>query len=78
MRVIPNPHSKLLASAIVGAVGLAVPPDSEPPAGMAVLLLYVPLDNMVEKNPIEIQTDLGLPWAVEDGSTAWLDELVTK
>lgn len=75
MRVTPNPKSTLLANAVVGGVGLAIPPDSDPPAGMAVLVLFVPLHEVDGKNPIEIQQDLGLPWAVEDGSSAWLDEL---
>jgi hypothetical protein len=60
-RTIPNPNSRLLANAIVGGVGLGMPPASTPPEGMATVLLYVPTSLVAGKTPIEIQDDLGLP-----------------
>lgn len=74
-RLIPNPDSYLLKNAVVGGVGMSAPPDSAPPAGMGVVLLYVPLTQLSGMAPPDIQTDLGLPWAVEGGGAAWFDEL---
>lgn len=71
----PNPRSKLLKSAVVGGAGLGLPPDSVPPSGMGVLLLYIPLEQLTNMTLPNIQADLGLPWAVEGGGTAWFDEL---
>lgn len=75
MRVIPNPQSRMLANAVVGGSGLGIPPDSTPPAGMAVVVLYVPIEQMVGKNPVDIQRDLGLPWYAEGGPAVWFDEM---
>jgi hypothetical protein len=74
-RTIPNPDSALLRNAVIGGAGLGVPPDSEPPAGMGCVLLYVPLQQLVAMAPPDIQSDLGLPWAVDGGGSAWFDEL---
>lgn len=74
VRIIPNPKSDLLSNAVVGGVGLSLPPDYDPPPGMAVVLLYVPVEHMSGKSPLEIQEDLGLPWFAEDGAPVWFDE----
>ena len=74
-RTIPNPDSALLRQAIIGGAGLGVPPDVEVPPGMAVVLLYVPVQELTRRSMPEIQADLGLPWAADDGSGVWLDEL---
>lgn len=70
----PNPTSTLLPNAVVGGCGMGVPPDSDPPPGMGVVLLYVPLGLVVGKSPPEIQRDLGLPWSVEGGGSYWFDD----
>ncbi|GIL13728.1 MAG: hypothetical protein BroJett038_24480 [Chloroflexota bacterium] len=74
-RTIPNPSSVLLKNAVVGGAGLGMPPDATPPAGMGVVLLYVPLSDLTTMAAPDIQADLGLPWAVEGGGAAWFDEL---
>lgn len=74
-RKIPNPNSKLLKQAIIGGAGMGVPPDSAPPPGMAVVLLYVPTATLTGMTPPDIQTDMGLPWAINGGGQAWFDEL---
>ena len=73
-RTIPNPKSVLLKSAVVAGAGLELPPDSSPPAGMGIVLLYVPLAQLTTMSPPDIQADLGLPWAVQGGGGAWFDE----
>lgn len=72
-RKIPNPNSTLLANAVIGGCGMGVPPDSDPPPGMGVVVLYVPLPLLADKSPLDIQGDLGLPWSVEGGETYWFD-----
>ena len=76
-RKIPNPESKLLASAVVGGAGMGIP-GFDLPKGMGAVLLFVPISEIAGKNPMEIQSDLGLPWAIEDESGAcsgtWFDE----
>lgn len=74
-REIPNPNSALLSQAIVGGAGLRLPPGLEPPPGMAMVLLYVPAKELTTRSMPEIQADLGLPWAADDGTGVWLDEL---
>ena len=74
-RTTPNPNSVLLRNAVVGGAGLGLPPNSAPPPGMGVLLLYVPLAQLTTMTPPDIQNDVGLPWAVETGGSAWFDEL---
>lgn len=72
----PNPESKMLAQAVVGGVGLSIPPDAgTPPEGMAAVLLYVPLSLVNAKSPIDIQADLGLPWSGPAGEPIWFDSL---
>lgn len=78
MRTIPNPKSQLLAGAIVGGVGLTAPRNATPPEGMGLVLLYVPLEELADKNPLDIQADLGLPWFCHNGPPMWLDELGEK
>lgn len=77
----PNPESRLLAGAIIGGAGLGVPPGEAPP-GMAAVLLYVPIECVVGKSPIELQADLGLPWIASDDDGnwegIWLDELLQQ
>lgn len=75
MRNIPNPHSQMLACAIVGGAGLTLPPKVDVPEGMAAVVLFVPMEHVIGKSPIEIQEDLGLPWYCNGGSPAWFDEL---
>lgn len=74
-RTTPNPASTLLKSAVIAGAGMEVPPDSAPPAGMGVLILYVPLEQLAAMTLPDIQADVGLPWAVEGGGSAWFDEL---
>lgn len=38
-----NPNSQLLSKAIVGCAGLGLPSDVDVPAGMAAVLLLVPV-----------------------------------
>lgn len=74
MRDTPNKKSIILKHAVIGGAGLGSPPAIEPPSGMAAILLYVPLDQVVNKTPIEIQDDLGLPWHMDDGESVWFEE----
>ena len=74
MQVIPNPKSKLLAQSIVGGAGLTLPPQVTPPSGMALILLYVPLNEIAGKNPAQIQADLGIPWSLNHGQPYWFEE----
>lgn len=74
-RLIPNPSSCLLRKAIVGGAGLGLPPGIEAPPGMGMVLLYVPLEELTKRAPPDLQTDLGLPWASDDGKGVWFDEL---
>lgn len=76
IRTIPNPDSILLSSAVVGGAGLSLPPDIKPPDGMAVVVLFVPIETMLGKSPIAIQDDLGLPWNMVGGEPVWFDELL--
>jgi len=75
MRTMPNPHSELLVGAIVGGAGLTLPPEQEVPEGMAAVVLFVPMEKMLGKSPMDIQDDLGLPWHMEGGNPVWFDEL---
>jgi hypothetical protein len=75
MRITPNPKSMILANAVVGGAGLGSPPEITAPAGMGTVILYVPIDCVVGKTPIDIQNDIGLPWFVEDGPAIWFDEM---
>lgn len=70
---IPNPKSSILAKAVVGGAGIGLPPGFELPDNMAAVILLVPIDKIVGKSPAEIQTDLGLPWAMEDGEPFWFE-----
>jgi len=55
----------------------AQPPEQEVPDGMATLVLYVPMEQIIGKSPPDIQDDLGLPWSVVGGEDpVWFDELV--
>lgn len=72
-RVIPNPNSKILAAAVVGGASLLIPPGSAPPPGMAAVILYVPLRDIVGKNLSDIQADLGVPWFMGEGEPYWFD-----
>lgn len=69
----PNPESKMLANAIVGGAGMGMP-GVTPPRGMGAVLLYVPLDSIQGKSPVEMQADLGLPWHCEGGQPIWFNE----
>lgn len=76
MRKVPNAESSILAKAIVGGVGLTPPPKIDVPAGMATVVLFVPMSEIAGKTPIELQANLGLPWYFHGGDPVWLDELV--
>lgn len=74
MRKTPNPASNILATAVVGGAGLAIPPMlNTPPKGMAAIVLYVPVEHIAGKTVIDIQRDIGLPWHVEGGPGMWFD-----
>lgn len=69
------PTSKLLSNAVVGGGGAIIPPGAaDPPAGLGVIVLYVPVELLQHKSPVDIQSDLGLPWADESGDPVWFDE----
>ena len=70
---IPNPESNILAKAVVGGAGIGLPPYYEIPDGMAAVILLVPMNEIVGKNPIEIQADLGIPWSM-DGEPYWFEK----
>lgn len=74
LRKIPNPESSILKNAVIGGAGLDVPPNSSPPEGMGVILLYVPLSQLTTMSPPDMQQDLGLPWGVEGGGAVWFDD----
>jgi hypothetical protein len=42
---------------------------------MGMVLLYVPLEELTKRAPPDLQTDLGLPWASDDGKGVWFDEI---
>lgn len=75
MRTSPNQASKLLANAVVAGVGIGTPPIEAPPDGMAVVLLFVPMNQVIGKTVMDIQADLGLPWYAAGGEPVWFDEL---
>ncbi len=68
--IVPNLKSDILSKASV--IGCGVSEAS--PTGFATLSLLVPLDSIEGKNPVEIQKDLGLPWADKDGNGFWFEE----
>jgi len=72
-RTVPNPMSKLLRQAVIGGAGIALPPDMAPPAGKAMVLLYVPIGELASLAITDIQSDLGIPWSDQDGNPVWLD-----
>lgn len=75
MRATLNPQSEILSNAVVGGAGLSVPADATTPDGMAAIVLYVPIDHILGKNPMELQRDMGLPWYAEGGPAIWFDEI---
>lgn len=80
-RVSPNPGSKILSRAIIAGAGISLPgPEvvGEIPPGMAAILLFVPIEEITTRNPLEIQADIGLPWSMRDNDPVWLDELMAK
>lgn len=67
-----NPKSEMLSKAVVGGAGLFLHHGATtPPDGMGALLLFVPLESMQNKSPIEMQADLGLPWSGPAGEPYW-------
>lgn len=74
-RNIPNPNSKLLSKAVIGGAGLSLPPDTQVPDGMAMVLLLIPMEEIIGKSMPELQDDIGLPWHLEGGEGVWFDEL---
>lgn len=75
MRKIPNPESIILKNAIIGGAGITIQPNIETPTGMAAVLLFVPLDQVIGKTTKEIQCDVGLPWVMNDGESFWFDDI---
>lgn len=74
-----KPYAAILSEAVIGGAGLVLPPDAGmPPPGMGVVLLYVPLKVIGNKNPVEIQADMGMPWAGPNGEPCWLPENSTS
>lgn len=71
---IPNPDSQLLANAVIGGAGLGLPPVADAPEGMATVVLYVPVTEIVGKTMPEIQADLGLPWHIAGGGQYWFNK----
>jgi hypothetical protein len=59
MRITPNPQSMILANAVVGGAGLVSPPEITAPAGMGIVILYVPLDHVVGKTQWKYSVLLG-------------------
>ena len=54
---------------------MGIPPgEANPPPGMGVVLLYVPQSAIAQMNPLDMQADLGLPWAGPNGEPFWFDE----
>jgi hypothetical protein len=76
-RAIPNPSSALLSKAVVGGVGLELPPEISAPPGMAMVLLFVPMEEVTTRSMPELQEDLGLPWSDQNGNPVWFDELAS-
>ena len=66
--------SKLLERAHIGGYGIGAIPLQEPPVGMGVIVLFVPMDALIGKSPIEVQKDMNLAWSVSDGSGMWFNE----
>lgn len=73
-RTTPNPNSEIIANAHIGGCGLTLPPSIEAPEGMAAVVLFVPMQHILGKSPIEIQKDVGLPWASSEGAGIWFDD----
>lgn len=77
-RQIPNPTSKILASAHIGGAGAAPPPGAMPPPGYSAVLLWVPAEHISGKTMLDIQADIGLPWSTTTGEGCWLDEVLEQ
>lgn len=77
----PNPTSTILANAIIGGAGLAMPQGITPPPGMAAVVLYFPM-HLVTGSPIELQENIGLPWIAEEANGTytgiWLKDEYAK
>lgn len=71
---IPNPSSTLLNKAIVSGYGLC----NEAPEGFAQITLIVPESLIVGQSPLEIQSDLGLPWSDEEGNGLWFEDVMKQ
>lgn len=70
-----NSESEILSKAIVGGAGMSLPPDlGQPPKGMGAIVLFVPLEVLSCKSPIEMQADMGLPWAGPGGEPSWFPD----
>lgn len=52
---------------------MVLPPSHRsPPKGMGAVVLYVPLEVILDKSVIEMQADLGLPWFDPHEEPVWL------
>ena len=72
-RKTPNPKSQMLENAVVGSAGISWE-GVTPPPGMGAVLLYVPISEVLGKSPLDIQSDLGMPWHCEGHPPVWFDE----
>ena len=52
--------------------------SDEAPEGFAHITLMVPLSLIEGKSPIDLQSDLGLPWSDHDGNGLWFDEIIKQ
>lgn len=70
-----KPNSKILTQAVVGGIGLSLPPGSTtPPKGMACVVLFVPAEAIKGMSPIEMQADMGIAWSGENGAPFWFPQ----
>lgn len=75
-RQIPNPKSKILPHALVGAVGMELQANATvPPLGMGTVVLYTKASHHLCANAASIQRDLGLPWMSDVQSEATLTDV---
>jgi hypothetical protein len=76
MRAIPNPKSEILAHAVITRAGIGTFPPLDVPENMGVVVLFVPIQLIAGKTPVDIQNDIGFPWYAVNGPSAWFDDLI--
>lgn len=58
-----NPNSTILSNAVIAGAGLSIPPEAmNIPDGMGAIILLVPVETIMHKNPEQIQSDMGIPF----------------